>query len=373
MINRFQSVISFIALLFLAFPSTLCAEENTKEKADIPSGYEEAAEPKNPKREKPKPKKEMSTNPKKEKPGTNLPTGYEDAAKPETRKKKKAKKKNEAPPVTKPVRDKKRIAKEKKKVDGNPQLKALVVQMQQQLKPYFAAELSFANTVCQPDPNQLKKMKALALPALVQTLRSLAIQQGGQMGWGGGFGRNQRKAKDVLQQFEDAASQIVTEVFPPETLAIYREELEYRKEFRAMAGALAMVAHLDSKFRLTVPQREALTDSIQEVWQRSWQRYLQIMVGNPQFFPPVPEDAIVPHLNPVQVKQWKSMQRQDLGFHWQNLHNFQHGLFRNLKQEVDWFEEPKEGALNGGVVRLEIVGGVAVAIVEQADEEEPEE
>ena len=58
----------------------------------------------------------------------------------------------------------KAIAKEKKKVENNPQLKALVAQMRGQLKPYFAAELSFANTVCQPDAKQLKKMKRLATP-----------------------------------------------------------------------------------------------------------------------------------------------------------------------------------------------------------------
>ena len=193
------------------------------------------------------------------------------------------------------------------------------------------------------------------------------------MGWGGAFGRNQNKPKDILEEFETAAVEIVSQVFPPETIAAYQEEQGHRKSFRARSGAMALVAHLDSNFRFTRPQREAITDSLQKAWQRNWQSYLQLMVHNPQYFPDVPDKTIVPHLNRAQIKQWKSRQRQNIHLGWQHLNNRNHGIFRNLNQEVEWFEEPKKGALNGGMVRLEIVGGVAVAIVEQADEKEPEE
>ena len=214
-------------------------------------------------------------------------------------------------------------------------------------------------------------MKRLATPALEQALRSLAIQQGGQMGWGGAFGRNHNKQTDILDDFELAAGQIVLQVFPPETVAAYQEEQGHRKAFRARAGAMALVAHLDKNYRFTKPQRKAITDSLQEVWQRKWQMYLQYMGSNPQFFPDVPDKAIVPHLNRAQVKQWKSKQRQNIHLGWQNL-NMNHGNFRNLKQEVEWFEEPigKEIAEAAGFAEMLIVREVAIEVEEDEEEQE---
>ncbi len=379
MFRIFQSLVFLVAILLLAPIGTLRAEEKkpkeiSKEKPAVPVGYEDAAEPTNKGA-----KQEISGKPKKqeadaEEKQSDLPSGYEDAPKSGTRKKKKARRRVVAPAAQQPVRDAKAIAKEKKQVEANPQIRALVAQMRQQLKPFFAVELTFAKNVCQPNPEQLKKMKARATPALEETLRSLAIQQGGQMGWGRAIRGIPKQPRDILEQFEEAADQIVAEVFPPETVAIYQAEQQHRKAFRARAGALALVAHLDTKFRFTAPQREALSDSLQEAWQRSWQRYLQFMPSNPQFFPPVPDKAIVPHLNPVQVKQWKSMQRQDIGFHWQNLRNLNQGNFRNMNQEIDWFGEPEKNAQRVGFAAGLIRGEVNIIVGEavEADEEEQE-
>ena len=54
-----------------------------------------------------------------------------------------------------------KLAREDKMIADNPQLKALAVQMRQKLGPFFAAELTFAKTVCQPNPKQLQEMKDL--------------------------------------------------------------------------------------------------------------------------------------------------------------------------------------------------------------------
>ena len=383
-LNFYRPIVSLGVLLLLTLSGTLRAAESTaKEESTVPVGYEDAAEPperkpkkktlkKSLKKKGPAKKNEPKAIEEKKKERADVPAGYGDAD--QAGKPQKTRRPVAVPAKLRVAKDAKAIGKEKKKVENNPQLKALVVQMRGQLKPYFAGELTFAKTVCEPDAKQLKNMKSLATPALEQALRSLAIQQGGQMGWGGAFGRNQNKQADILDDFELAAGQIVSQVFPPETVASYQEEQGHRKVFRARAGAMALVANLDGKFHLAKPQRKALTDSLQKVWQRSWQRYMQIMGHNPQFFPPVPDKAVVPHLNAAQVKQWKSMQRQSIGFHWQNL-NINHGLFRNMKQEVEWFKEPveKEIAEAGGFVQALVEGDVAFVIEAVGNEKEEEE
>jgi len=129
---------------------------------------------------------------------------------------------------------------------------------------------------------------------------------------------------------------------------------------------MALVAHLDTTYRLSPAQREALTHSIQEVWQRNGQRYLQIMSNNPQFFPPVPDEAVLPHLNDIQTKQWNSRQRQSLGFSWQNSLNY--GLFRNLQQANDWFEKPAENVAGNGAGVLQFFAPAVAAAVELVEE-----
>jgi len=293
---RFYSPLIFqgALLLLLALPGTLCAEEVAfevkvvaKENPDLPVGYEEAAEPAKKKPEKEKSSKPQKPNePKNEEADADLPIGYEDADKVGEQKKKKPQQQavKQAGP-----KDAKTIAEEKKKIAANPRIQALIVQMRKRL--------AFAKTVCQPNPEQLKKMKAQATPAWEQILRTLAIQELDPQRRRGlrifvkGRAMGHREPEDILNQFEEAVNQIVTEVFPPETVAIYQGEQRHRKEFHARAGAVALVAHLDTKFHLTAPQREALSDSLQEVWQRTWQRYLQTMAHNSQFFPPVPDEA----------------------------------------------------------------------------------
>jgi len=359
MLRYCQSLVFLCAVLLLAWLGTLRAAE---EQPEVPVGYAEAAAPKE------KESQQQAID-------ADLPIGYQDASQAGTRKKKKARRPAQVPEAAQPVRDAKAIAQEKKIIAANPQLQAIVAQMRKQLQPFFAVELTFAKNVCQATPEQVKKMKVLAKPALEQVLQSLAIQQGGQRGLVRAWGGRQQQPKDILEQFEVAASRIVTEIFPPETVAIYQDEQRHRAEFRAKAGAMALVAHLDTKLRFNSRQREYLTDSLQSQWRRSWQRYLQIMDSNPQFFPPVPDQAIVPHLNGVQVKQWKNRQRQDLGFHWQNL-NMNQGQFRNMKQEVDWFEEPgkpEENAEMAEFAAVLIEQDVALVLKEAVEAEEEEQ
>ena len=242
--------------------------------------------------------------------------------------------------------------------------------MRAQLKPLFGAELTFAKQLCEPNEAQIQQMKAMAKPELETALQKFAIQQAPMMGiqLGGRRvqNRKQLEAENIFNAFESATDRIVAEIFPAEEVALYREEQAERKAFRARSGAMALVAHLDSQFRLSQQQREDLTDELQESWKREWQHYLQILPNNPQFFPPVPNNLIVRHLNDVQAKLWRGLNKHQLGMHWQNLVN--QGQFRNFKPEIDWFEDQPNAQPQNG---LNFFGGAVFiqAVEEKVDED----
>ncbi len=355
MANLCRGFVFLGALLCCALLGAVrAAEETPKEKSEVPAGYEDATEPKKAEAEREEPMKEEAAA---EEVEAEVPAGYEDAGKAEKRKKR-----ARLPAAVRPAMA---------KIDAdNPQVQALAAQMQQQLKPYFAAELSFARTVCQPNAEQLQKMKDRATPELERTIMELAMQQAPQMGLGLGWPGAQPQKKDIREQFEIAASKIVSEVFSPEVVEKYEEEQSHRLEFRARAGAMALVAHLDKRFRLSQTQREALTDSMQEGWQRQWQAYLQFMGNNPEYFPPVPDETILPHLNEVQAKQWKSMKRTNIGFGWQHMNN--HGIFREMKQEFDWFGDDARVKVPG-MVQFFAAPAAEFELFVQEDEEGEED
>ncbi len=356
-----KPTVLFLAMLASAFTaSTRAAEEATEKKAETPTGYEEAGQSK-------KRAKKATPSDKKEK--AKAPVGYEEAGQAD-KSRKRVRKKVVAPLL--PPSDKQEQPDAGKLFEENPQMKALIEQMRPKLQPLLAAELTFAKTVCEPNREQFKKMRAQAAPALEKVLRSFAIQQAPMVGVRIGGGRIRvrgQQPKEIYDDIEKAASRIVSSVFPEETVKIYQDEQNHRREFRARSGAMALVAHLDTQYRLSQDQRKKLTDSIQQVWQRQWQHSLQYLPSNPQFFPPVPDDAIVPHLNEVQAKQWQAMQRHHIGFHWQNINN--NHLFRKMKPEIDWFKDRDKGggfAALGGVLQQNVVEAPVVEAAEDQDE-----
>lgn len=345
------------AFLSIASLGTMCAMAE-EEKSDTPVGYEEADK-----------STEEEETAKEGEPDADAPVGYEDAEKAD-KQEGNLERKISGLAVPALQQDAKALAEEEKLL-ANPQIKALADQMQQQLKPFFSAELSFAKNVCQPNPEQLQAMKDLAIPELRKSILPLAIQQAPQRAIVAILRRNHRQeSKYVLDEFEAAAGRIVSQIFPPEVVQLYQEEQEHRKAFRGKAGAMALVVQLDKTYRLTPPQRKALTDSIQKVWQSKWRDYLRVMESNPQYFPPVPDEAVLPHLNAIQKKQWKATPRNDIHFHWSNLRNNQ-GVLRNMEEEFDWFEQPDGDAQEN--VQAPIQFDVFIAEpVKEAEEEQDE-
>lgn len=353
-----------VAMLILASIANSRADEP---KPEVPDGYgqaDQAGQVGQPA----KALKKEPANDKKEK--SDVPVGYEDTE--QAGKSRKKPRKRIVVPAVPQANNQQRLD-PKELLKKNPQLKALADQMRAQIQPIFGAELTFAKQVCQPNELQLQKMKALAAPELEKTLQSFVVQQAPRMGIqiaGVRARPRQQQASKIFDDFEASASRIVANIFPAETIEIYQNEKKHRQEFRSRSGAMMLVAHLDTQFRLSRDQREKLTDSLQQVWRREWQHYLQIMASNPQFFPPVPDKSVLPHLSGIQLKRWKSMQRQQLGMNWQNINN--NGQFRNLQPEVDWFEKQGKGAavdviqfLGGAVLQIE---AAAADAAEEADE-----
>ncbi|NOY42680.1 MAG: hypothetical protein GXP26_12700 [Planctomycetes bacterium] len=359
-----KPAVFILAMLTLAFTtSTRAAEEAEDKKAETPTGYEEAGQAGKSKK---RAKKATPSDKKREKGKAEAPVGYEEAGQAD-KSRKRVRKKVVAPLVPPPAEQEQ--LDDEKLFEKNPQLKALIEQVRPKLQPLFAAELTFAKTVCEPNQEQFKKMRVQAAPELEKVLRSFAIQQAPRMGIqiGGKQIRHRgQQTPKIYEDIEKAASRIVSDVFPEETVKIYQDEQNHRREFRSRSGAMALVAHLDTQYRLSQDQRKELTESIQQVWQRQWQHSLQHLANNPQFFPQVPDDAIVPHLNEVQAKQWQNMQRHQIGFHWQNINN--NHLFRKMKPEIDWFKDRNKGggfAALGGGFRVDLVVPVEDAAEDQ--------
>jgi hypothetical protein len=187
---------------------------------------------------------------------------------------------------------------------------AMVQQWVQQFRPTLIAELNFIRQVCDLTPGQRPTIRAAGEVVLVDAATQFArYQQGGRV----------RNGELQSQPFPPATIRAgllktLEQTLTPEQLANYKTEARARAEQRKRASILSVVARLDSALSLTREQREKLSEAITAKWREDWEQWLMVSRYGDQYFPQVPQDIIVPHLDSEQRVVWNSLQKIGVGF-----------------------------------------------------------
>jgi hypothetical protein len=181
---------------------------------------------------------------------------------------------------------------------------AEVQQYAPQLKQVLKTELHFVRAVCQPAPDDFKKIEAAGDAAFKDVLKRLGelqkkMRQLGQPG-------DATPANDPRQFIADSLLKAVRETLPAEQAERYNTELTKRREARKRAAVLNMVAHLDRWLALTAEQRTQLVDTLHKEWKDAWVSQLEVFMYGEEFVPLPPEAVVLPVLNARQREIWKS-------------------------------------------------------------------
>jgi hypothetical protein len=192
------------------------------------------------------------------------------------------------------------------------------------LKPMLKAELLFADRVCKLDKAQRDILFAAGEECVSKTAKQFANpQQGGQAGIRGGraiimFGgvqpiqaQSNRSGRDMLQQ---ALSEAIKAKFPAETAATYANELTKRNDARKESVVECLVVMLDKRLILTALERREISQALLEHFDETWSGELGILMNNPQYFPQIPDDCLLPHLRDSQRMIWNSLPNKNVQF-----------------------------------------------------------
>jgi hypothetical protein len=193
------------------------------------------------------------------------------------------------------------------------QIKQVMPQFAQSYRPVLLAELAFIRQMCDIPKEQRIKVKAAGEAGLQQAARTLAEQQ-----FGGNrvvaIRRDPRSSPDPRRTVRDSLVEVLKQTLTPEQLAQYTAEAEKRDARRKRAAILSAIAQFDTVLSLTAEQREALHQSIAAHWQERWEQWLSLANYGGQYFPTIPDQVIVSHLNQEQRQVLQGLQRIEIGF-----------------------------------------------------------
>lgn len=215
------------------------------------------------------------------------------------------------------------------------QIKQILPHFVQQLQPVLSAELAFIRQFCDVPKEQRPKIKAAGEASLQQAARALAGQQFQNDGnpFGGG-----KSPSDPRQLIAEALAKALAENLTAGQIAVYSAESAKRTARRKHAAILCAVSQLDDALWFTEEQREQVFKSIDANWQGKWEQWLMLPRYGGMYFPQIPDQFIVSHLNEEQKSVWNGLQKVDFGS-W--------GVSEALAQEEDdgwWGEEPAKPA-----------------------------
>jgi hypothetical protein len=176
---------------------------------------------------------------------------------------------------------------------------AVVQQFQQQygsrFRQLYRSELHFLRIVCQPTKQQFDKIAADGEPALQATIRKIAAT------WRRPAANDQ---SDLRTLIVDALVKSVRSTLSPEQSTRYQKELDQRTAARKRVTVLNLVGNIDSLLLLTAEQRLKLTEILQNNWNESWNHEQGLTTSN-RYFPPMPDNKILPVLNETQKQVWR--------------------------------------------------------------------
>ena len=172
-------------------------------------------------------------------------------------------------------------------------------QMEQMLQPVLHAELEFIRTTCGDlEPEAKRAIKAAAADAVREAARQFAAQQH----------RPGRRSLELSRVFADKLDPVVEQQLSSDAAAVWRRERDARRERRAEAARLLIVAKLDETLELTGAQREAILADLKARWDDAWLCELQdpggTIINSHRPAPDYAATVIAPHLDDRQRQAW---------------------------------------------------------------------
>lgn len=189
-------------------------------------------------------------------------------------------------------------------VVDNGAVDAIQQQFRMQFEPMLKVELSFANRACKLSEEQRRKLISKSNAWLDKFIRDYA-KQGGQPQMVGAFiagGRQQ--VADPRESIQAGVEKIVKTELPKEQADIYVEESKKRAEFARKVAVDNLVTRIDKELILSPEQREKLTLSLTEHWDKNWAPQLEMFMHGMDMWPNVPDQWIRPHLTAAQHVAW---------------------------------------------------------------------
>lgn len=180
-------------------------------------------------------------------------------------------------------------------------LEPQVRQFMQQFRPAMRSEYYFLRGICSLTPEQRKLVAIEGEKALRAASRTFAEAQmrPAQV-------RNGRVIyPDPRRLIEEEMARLVRPHLTPDQASRYAAESERRTADRRRAAVHNFIAKLDADLVLSPAQREALAQSITSHWDESWCQSLETLLYGDQYYPRLPDDVIVPHLDEKQKDVWR--------------------------------------------------------------------
>jgi hypothetical protein len=155
------------------------------------------------------------------------------------------------------------------------------------LQPQLDVELVFVKKVCAPSKDQLRNIKQ----DLDKCLREAAEQ-----------------SNNSCDLFPEKLTTCVANHLSKEQAAHYRVEVERRKAHERAACVGNFVALLDVQLDFLESQRKSLVSALTENWKPDWSQMVELAVRNgDDHVPPIPDNLILPLLDPAQAKLWSRL------------------------------------------------------------------
>jgi hypothetical protein len=180
---------------------------------------------------------------------------------------------------------------------------ARVQQYAQMLQPALWTELEFVRQICALAPQQRPKIKAAAEASMKEAARDFALPQGRTQG------AMQARA---IQKIRAGLTQALREALEPQQFDDFLEEAERRIAHRRQTAMLSAVSQLDGVLCLTSQQREKLLASLEANWQDDWEQWMVLQRYGAGYFPQIPDQHVVGHLDANQQAVWRTLQKMNL-------------------------------------------------------------
>ncbi len=181
-------------------------------------------------------------------------------------------------------------------------------QFLQQFRQLSKSEVNFVRTVCQPNAEQYKKIKAAGDAGLKVAVKKFAeVQKKMQQGVRAG---QEPEWPDPRKLMSDVLLKSVKETISTEQAKRYEAELEKRSAARKRAALLNLVAKLDKDLVLTADQRGQLTEALNSNWKDSWAQQLEVFMYGDTYMPVLPDAQVLPILTEKQKQIWNGIPKQ---------------------------------------------------------------